>query len=328
MSQKNASLLDEAREYDEQYGEEDLTNPTSGGGGGDYVPPAEGPTRTRLVGYIETGIHTTTSTHGEKTKPRVQLIFELSGPKHEPKVLEDGTKIAQKITVKEIKGTHVKNGYIKLFNQLNYNGTAKSYLDLLLEGGGWRATVSHYKFKKGDKEVVIAQLKNNGAYTFASPEFEDPETGDLRKVAIPPALSDLRLFRWDKPTLAQWDSIFVKGDRNPWQTLIRQAENFEGSPIQQLLIEAGRNDEARPLAANETAGTAEEGDEGEEGVAETQQEAKPEPAKEAPKAAAKPAAKAAPAKAPAKAPKTAQETRKPAAKGKVATDDSDPLAGV
>src|SRR5690606_31873471 len=55
----------------------DLTKPQTGGGGGDYVPPAEGATRLRLTGYVETGIHTKRQGGQSKTKPRVELMFEL-----------------------------------------------------------------------------------------------------------------------------------------------------------------------------------------------------------------------------------------------------------
>ncbi len=62
-------------------------NEAQKGGGGSYEPPAAGLARLRLVGYIETG-----KEHDErysKTKDKVRLIFELSGPKHKPKEVEE-----------------------------------------------------------------------------------------------------------------------------------------------------------------------------------------------------------------------------------------------
>lgn len=75
----------------------DMTKAQKGGEGGGYTPPAEGLCRLRFVGYIECGKH-----HDEKynkTRERVKLIFELSGPKHAPKELEDGTKLPHRITI-------------------------------------------------------------------------------------------------------------------------------------------------------------------------------------------------------------------------------------
>jgi hypothetical protein len=298
----------------------DLTNPNAGGGG-DFAPPAEGLTRTRLVGYVEVGVHTTKSIHGAKTKPRSWQFFELSGPKHEPKVLDNGDKLPFRIRTKEIVGTHVKNGYIKLFNQLNHDGTAKNFVDLLMDYA-WLAKVSHYKFKRADgKEGVVAQLKTNQVYSFSPVTFEDPATGDMRTVAVPPALSAPMLFLWDSPDLDQWDSIKIDGARddgsskNYIQDEIRKAENFVGSPIYQLLIESGRKDEAIPLAADapqdEDAPAPPGGEDKPEASSLTEPAAKP---------VAKPAAKKAPAKAVA-APKPEPEPLPP-------VDDSDPLAGV
>ena len=53
-------------------------------GGGDYTPPASGPTGARLVGYFETG-----KVNGEyqgkpKVSDKVELVFELIGKKHPP----------------------------------------------------------------------------------------------------------------------------------------------------------------------------------------------------------------------------------------------------
>lgn len=332
-------LINEALEELEQSGE-DLNNTSSGGG--DFEPAAPGPTRVRLVSYIETGVHTKKSGKYIKTKPRVELGFELSGPKHEPKVLDDGTKIPFRINIGLVKGTHVKNGYIKLFKQLvaatgKPEGSIKNFVQLMMKEA-WLAKVSHWKTPDGQRTIV--QLTDNQVFTFKSVQFEDEETGELRKIAVAPAISEPRLFLWDSPTLAQWDSLYIEGQRddgtskNFLQERIRQAENFEGSPIQLLLLENDRADEAVPLARNSRP-EGEEAPEGDEGEAQPEAASLTEGATEVKKPAAAPAkaAKPVPAKAPvknspAKAPGKAQETRKPAAKAQVADDDSDPLAGV
>lgn len=230
----------------------DLTKPSAVGEG--FAPPDIGPTRLRLVSYIETGVHRTVFKGAPKIKPRSELTFELSGPKHEPKVLENGDKIPFRITVKEVVGTTAKNGYIKLFNALNTDGTAKNFLDLLMDGA-WRGTVSHYKFKGNDgSDRVVAQLKKDGAYQISPVSFEDPETGEVRTVAVPPPLTTPRVFLWDYPDLDQWDSLFIDGTRddgtskNYIQEKIKSAENFVGSPIYNLLIESGRQAETVPAA--------------------------------------------------------------------------------
>src|SRR5688572_12027982 len=144
-----------------EYGA-DLTKPT--GGGGDFAVAVEGPTRLRLVSYVEVGVHTTKSGVSVKTKPRAHLTFELSGPLHPPVELEDGRKIPLRITIKEIVGTTPKNNYIKLFNLMKTDyPDATNFLDLM--GKAFTGDVSHYKFKGSNgQEVVLAQLRTKAGY--------------------------------------------------------------------------------------------------------------------------------------------------------------------
>lgn len=287
----------------------DLNNASSGGG--DYVPPAEGAVRVRLVGYVELGVHTTSYKGAAKTKPRCELTFELSGPKHEPKILDDGRKVPHLIRITETIGTHEKNGYIKLFKLLNTDGQAKTFVDLL--GKAWLANITHRKFKRTDgSDGVVANLRpEGGAYTFRPTTYEDPETNEARTVKVAPALTPLRLFLWDYADTDQWDSIFVDGTfddgttKNKVQEKIKSAENFVGSPIYNVLIEAGRSDELGRAAKTGPADDDAQGDDGEE-------------ATEAPPATtpAKPAAK--PRQAASKA------VPKPVAQDE---DDADPLSG-
>lgn len=275
----------------------DLNNAQSGGG--DYEPPVEGACRVRLVGYVELGIHTETSRqYGEKTKPRCELTFELSGPKHQPKDI-DGTLYPHRIVIRETIGYNEKNGYMKLFKLLNSDGSAKSFADLL--DAPFRATVVHRKYKGNDgKERIAAQLKGPAGYTFQPVTYEDPETNELKTVRVDPSITPIRCLVWDYADLDQWDSIFVDGQyddggsKNKLQLKAVAAKNFEGSPLHRALVEGKR---AIPVPTAKDAGNEEAGgDDGDDAPAE---------APVAPPAAAKTKPKATPAKS-----------------------DADPLAGV
>ena len=206
-------------------------------GGGDYTPPAEGVCRLRFIAYVEVGKHTSNYQGQEKQADKVQLVFELSGPKHQPYEI-DGEKVPYRITVYENAGRNYgalneKANLYKLFKAMNYDGTATHFAQLL--GREYLGTVKHKK--KGDR--VVAELRGDNGYTIRPPVFEDPETGESRKVAVDPAISPLRLFLWNFADLEQWSSLFIDGERNPFQKTIRQADNFVGSPIQIALLEAG-----------------------------------------------------------------------------------------
>lgn len=223
----------------------------SKGGGGEYTPPAAGLTRVRLVAYVEIGRHENTPP-GKPTKieDQVQLTFELSGPKHAPKVLDDGTKLPYRTTITLAKSLNEKAHFYKLFTRMNYKGTATHMSQLL--GEGFLATVVHTKKGEGADAKVLWSLKDDTGYTIRPPRVEDPETGDMREVVIDPPVSPLRLFVWDAPTEfigKMWDSLFIDGDRgegdkvksnNVFQNKIKQALNFGDSPIMQYLQTQGK----------------------------------------------------------------------------------------
>src|SRR6478752_62891 len=101
------------------------------GGGGDYVPPAAGSTRLRFISYIEIGKHERTVQGKKKTEDQVILVFELSGPKHPPRVTDDGTKIPHRIAITLNKSMNEKATFFKLFNRMNWEGKAKHMAQLL-----------------------------------------------------------------------------------------------------------------------------------------------------------------------------------------------------
>ena len=218
-------------------------------GGGDYTPPAEGVCRLRLIAYVEVGKHTSNFKGETKQADKVQLVFELSGPKHAPQEI-NGEKVPYRLTVYENAGRNYgplneKANLYKLFRAMNYDGSASHFAELV--GKEYLGTVVHTK--RGDK--VTASLRGEGGYTIRPPIYEDPETGEARRVQVAPALSPLRLFLWNFADLDQWSSLFITEERNPFQKTIRQADNFVGSPIHTALLEAGLD--ASPAAVTKAA---------------------------------------------------------------------------
>jgi hypothetical protein len=251
MAKLNLAAIKALAEQQAQTGP-DLNKQT----GGDYKPPEAGSTQLRFIEYVETGVHTTGkegSTFGQKTKPRAQFGFELSGKKHEAKKLDDGRLIPHIIRFELVIGQGKKNDYSKLFKLMvqEYPGR-KNFAQLL--GEAFRGVVIHrgWKTASGD-ERVSADLKNGDAgFTITGTTYEDPETNEVKKLKVAPPLSDLRLFLWDLADTDQWDSIHIDGTfedgntKNKLQEKIKAAENFTGSPIYDALIEAGRDDELTP----------------------------------------------------------------------------------
>ena len=221
-------------------------------GGGDYTPPPKGLARLRLIGYIEVGKHEKPARNGNpaKVEDQAHLIFELSGKGYEPKVLEDGTKIPQRITVKLNKSLNEKATYFKLFKRMNYEQKATSFIQLL--GSAFLGNVGHYEIpgKDGAQPTIIANFRDDaGNLTIRPPRIEamDEETGDVVVKPVPVAapISDQRCFIWEgKPEWfdKMWPSIFVDNDEKDggyYQKLTKSALNFEGSPIEAYLKAKG-----------------------------------------------------------------------------------------
>ena len=241
-----------------------------GGGGGDYTPPAEGIARARLVGYIETGIHEKNVGAGKPPvqKPQVKLIFELSGPNHQPKVLEDGTKLPHRITVDENYSLNEKANFYKLFRRMNWKGTATHMSQLL--GEAFLVTIKHKVTGEGDKKRTYANIRDDAGYTVQPPRYVDPLSNQPVEVPVDPPISALRLFVWNAPTellKPMWDSLFIDGHRTVkddkgverqvsknWlqEDIVQNALNFEGSALQALIGGIGDLDMTPDAPATET----------------------------------------------------------------------------
>ena len=228
--------------------------PVAKAGGGDYKPPAAGPVRLRLFGYIELGKHEKTIKGQKKVNERVLVGFELSGPNHPPK--EDGNPHV--IWVEETKSLNEKAHFFKMFSKLNHAGKAKHIIALL--GEAYRGTVYHRTFKRADgSDGVVAELKARGeTYDIKPTSYMDEESGEVKNIKVEELKSPKKVFLWDRPDMGQWASIFIDGQyeerkndagevvkpaksKNVYQARIMSALNFKGSPIETLLKTNGQS---------------------------------------------------------------------------------------
>ncbi|CDL65177.1 conserved hypothetical protein [Burkholderia phage Bp-AMP2] len=312
----------------------DFTKTTTGGGG-EYTPPAAGPCNLRFVGYFEIGLQKKTFKGAEKKVKQVQLVFELSGKNHPPKVLDDGTKLPIRMTITETDSSNVKANIIKLFNKMNYEGKATHFAELL--GNAYRGRVYHTEKENDGNKIVYANLRNEDGYTITPPVVEtvdDDGNVETKPVKVAEPLTELKLFLWDNPDKEQWDSIYIDGEieavkdektgkivkparsKNVIQNKIRAALNWEGSPMQ-LLLEDG------DLETDDTEGNEDPVDEHEE---DTSDDDAPPPSKGAKAASKAKAAKETAAKKPAA---TTKKKPKPEPDTDDSTDDDDdPLSDI
>lgn len=284
ISKLNAAVAQAAAESVDQ-------STASTGGGGEWTPPAAGNCVATLVGYIDLGLRVKKGFQGAKdTNVRqAMFIFELSKGKNAPKKLDDGTLVPHRITVKvwlpaEGKQPSDKSGFFKLFSKLNHDKDPAVKIPAQLLGKHWRVTVAHEEWTPAgaSKAITTANIGNaKDGYNIFPPVASvlDEETGDMRDVVIPPSeiISPIRCFLWEYADKGMWDSLFIDGEyparvddkgvetapaktKNVLQEQIKQALNWVGSPIQQILQDGGELDTDEVADTGTKAGGAAEED--------------------------------------------------------------------
>lgn len=237
--------------------------------GGDYAPHEKGRPNLRFVGYYELGLHE--ETHGKakgKVQPKVSLVFELSGPKWQPREV-DGVKVPLTMKLDLNLSTNEKAWFYKIFKAMNAaHGNKYKYMPEML-GLEFRGEIEHSE-PKGDNKRVYANLKYD---SISKAQKYDDDKGEYVAVTVDPPLSPLKGFIWDDACPEMWDDIFIPGEyperkndagevthpaksKNYWQLLIASAKNFKGCPIYDYA--EGKIDKAALAAMQDTLGTGDE----------------------------------------------------------------------
>lgn len=238
------ALADEAAEYENQ------SETTSGGGDYEQREIPAGVTFGRLIEYIELGVQKQPSYDGKPKADadQVRITFELLHPKKNIREVEIDKvvhKFADKISITIKKSLHEKSGFTKLFTAMKYGREVAHMGQMLNEA--FLLTVTHNKSKDGKKTYY--NLQNDGVYGISAPVIIDPVAETSTPIPVGAALSPIRIFLWNKPTKATWDSLFIDGDRtvkdadgnekqeskNWLQNKILGATNFAGSALEDLL---------------------------------------------------------------------------------------------
>ncbi len=219
----------------------DLNEAVKGGGGGRLLP--EGYAFGRLVEYIEFG-NQPQEFQGQAKDPALEftLGFALTGQGYQN---DDGTPYIVR-TYNTALSRNEKSRAFKMFKALNWKGTAKSFAQLL--GDTFLVKIKQVPKSKTDPKIV-SRIDLDG---FLPPL--DPVTRQPYPIAEAP--DDMyRLFLWSRPTKEAWDSLYIEGEyegksKNRIQEQILAALDFQGSPLQQLLMASGVT--AMPTAAPAT----------------------------------------------------------------------------
>lgn len=195
----------------------------------------------RLVEVVELGNHAQ-EFQGQKKDPapEIQLGFALYNTADRVYQNEDGTPYIIRPYSFALSQNDKARAFL-LFKALNWKGTKTSFGQLL--GQAFLAKIVHEAKSKTDA-TIVSRLDLKG---FLPPL--DAASG--MPYPVPEATMDLmRLFLWARPTKGAWDALYVAGQydakdgkpaqsKNFTQEKIMSALNFDGSPLQQLLMASG-----------------------------------------------------------------------------------------
>lgn len=211
----------------------DMTEQSMGGGGNRKELPV-GAFLGRIVGYVERGdqaqYHEGKLKEKNPYQPEIQLSIECWGEGYEN---DDGTAYVEHLYPFAVTRTDRSNAF-KNFAVLNYDGQATHWIQLV--GKAFLFEVVKAKSKATGKEYTKIDLSKTRPPLDALTKRPYPVNPVTEK--------NLRVFLFEHPQLEHWDMLpeFTQND-------ILGANNFAGSPLEQLLLSAGKNTVHKPREA-------------------------------------------------------------------------------
>lgn len=215
----------------------------------------------RLREYIEIGEHPNASkTYPDKAPSRkARFVFELCHPKHIQVIKQEGKDdiiiphvLGITVAMPDTgKAAHPKSAYAKLFAKLNYAGKfqhpaqclGQAYVVDIIAGYAFEDLVGG-KPKEGAKQKYANFKDAEGSFLIYPPRQEDVIAGTVTEIPVPEMKGALKIFLYDTPTAATWDSLHIEGtyqkdgkdvSKNWLQELIQTALDFPTSKLHCLL---------------------------------------------------------------------------------------------
>lgn len=271
------SLLDEVQQASNKMA--DHTDTSGGGGDFDNSPPDAGPATFRFIGYVEMGDRPEEYQGKPKTPTReVRLMFQVMSKRHIKTYEKDGVthEFRPIITVKHRVKTGEKAAFGKMFRKMRRERSEITNMAQML-GEAFYGKIVHGKSADGSK--TYANLRDaDGNWQLEEPRLYDPVAETWQNIDVAAATEPVKLLLWDYPSKAQWDSIYIEGEREVTEKLadgtevkktvsknwmqediVKNALDFEGSPLEAIVAGLGNlkieKAESKPAAAEKpTAG--------------------------------------------------------------------------
>lgn len=198
----------------------------------------------RVVEYIEYGMQPQLY-NGVAKEPALEYSFgfALWGTAPNGETYHDAATNEPHIirTYNQAQSRNEKAGAFKLFKALNWKNNKTNFAQFI--GEPFLVKILHKEKSKTDK-TIVSRIDPAGFLPPIDPVTQQP-------YGIPEAADKLyRMFIWGRPTKEAWDALYVEGvyeakdgkpaaSKNRIQEQILGALDFQGSPLQQLLLSNG-----------------------------------------------------------------------------------------
>ena len=253
MSDIKSKLLAQAKDA------KGLKNHQETSAGGSSIVAA-GSAPARLIGYVELGMQPQPDYQGQAKPPakEIRVTFEVFGKENTREV--DGKKVGNLLTIQLTEKQSEKAKFKKLFEKMRRDRTEITHMAQMIDEV-FVLNVKHMTAKSSKRTYATIQ-DADGSYMIQGPVVNNFDTDgnavqiDLTR-ATPPASFEPRLFLTERPSIEQWDSLFIDGtqkrkvkqkdgteiemevSKNYLQEMIKKSLDFKGSAIETILLGLG-----------------------------------------------------------------------------------------
>ncbi len=217
--------------------------------GGDFektLAPA-GDTLARFVEYIELGLQPQNPYMGKEKPPAetVSLTFELLSPDNAREFTDESGNVTtynDRVYINVAKKLSGRAKFKKIFEAMRYGRDAITHMKRML-GEAFILTIVHTPDKK-DADKIWVNVGTKDAVGIRGPFEVNLKTRKSSTVEVPEATLPLKIFLFNNPTQASWDSLFIDGEyekdgetksKNFIQNKILASTSFAGSALEALL---------------------------------------------------------------------------------------------
>lgn len=222
-----------------QFNNADSTDMREAGQGS---PIAPGQGFCRLIGVMMMGRQASTFNNQLRYRPEIHLLYELHSPQLWP-LNEQGEPIRKREMLTYSNAENAKMH--KRWMAMDPDQRTRNMFQLI--GQPFLIALAEGRSGKGRSYISVESVRVPVFNDPASGQLIDYRDGNTQGHQVPAAITPFCAFDYDNPSIEQWDSLFIPGNRddgsplNVFQNTVRIAQGFEESHIAAILRSLNRD---------------------------------------------------------------------------------------